>query len=364
MRVLLIDLAQSFGGAEVRVIAQLRGLQGRVEQCKVVCIENSALHQRLVKENLPYVALHSGRGSPMLLQKLRHIIREGHYDVVDAHNVQSILWGITAAFLAGAKGRVATIHSDFGAEYPNLKGRVYEGVLSFTRLFTKQYINVTEVLQDKAKREGFFHKANLIPNAVPVPDDVLLQRKSATEWGFSDNDYVVGILARLKPVKGHTYLLDAFAQLGDIPQAKLLICGEGELGTTLQDQAKRLGIEDRVVFAGFRQDIPHILQSIDCMCLASLSEALPYAILEGASYARPLLVTDVGGLRTLLKHKETAYIVPSQNAQGLADGVRWMVAHPQESEQMALNAYKMVKTQFNLETMIHDILVVYEKALA
>jgi glycosyltransferase involved in cell wall biosynthesis len=100
------------------------------------------------------------------------------------------------------------------------------------------------------------------------------------------------------------------------------------------------------------------------MCLASLSEALPYAILEAASYARPLLVTEVGGLKTLLKHQDTAYMVQAQSAESLAQGIRWLATHPQETQQLGLNAYQMVKTKFNVDVMIQQILKVYEKALS
>jgi glycosyltransferase involved in cell wall biosynthesis len=362
IRALLVDLAQAFGGAEVRTLTQARGLQTKTDACAVAVLEGSLLHQRLLTEGLPALPLATSRGNPMIINELRRIISENTFNVVDAHNVQSILWGMFAAQLAGARG-VATIHSDFGAEYPGMKGRIYESVLRFTRPFTAHYINVTEGLQQKAVRLGNAHKASFIPNAVQVPSAPLLRRKSGSEWGFTDDDFVVGILARLKPVKGHMYLIDAIAELADEPQAKLLIIGEGELEQLLREQVKRHGLEERVVFAGFRQDVQHILESIDCLCMSSLSEALPFAILEGASYARPLLVTDVGDLRALLTHMETAYVVPAQSAQALADGIRWHIRNRDASVKLGLNAYEMVKSRFNLEKMIDNVLGVYQKVL-
>jgi glycosyltransferase involved in cell wall biosynthesis len=363
-RVLLIDLAQAFGGAEVRVLTQARALQTQTAGCEVLTLRGSALHDRLLQENLPHQTVASGRASPALLFEVRDIIKRGSFQVVDAHNVQSILWGEFAAALAGARGRVATIHSNYGSEYPGLKGHVYEGVLTASRSVVKQYINVTEVLQEKAVTEGFGERSTLIPNAVPVPPEPLRQKDTRfyAEWGFTPDDFVIGILARLKPVKGHTYLIDAIGQLKDLPQVKLLIVGDGPLDAELKAQVAALGIQDRVVFTGFRQDIPDILKSIDCMCLASLSEALPYAVLEAASYARPLLATAVGGLKTLLKHEETALLVPAQDSQALASAIRHMANHPADTVQIGLNAYHMIKKSFSVETMMASVLTVYDKA--
>jgi glycosyltransferase involved in cell wall biosynthesis len=256
MRILLIDLAKAFGGAEVRVLTQARELQSKVDVCKVAVLKNSALHQRLISENLPHIVIESGRSSPALLLKLRDIMRAENIHVVDAHNVQSIMWSITSAWLANVKGRVSTIHSDYGAEYPNMKGRFYEGVLTVTRPITQQVINVTEVLQEKSKREGIAHKASLIANAVPVPNAPHGKRNSAQEWGFSEHDFVIGIPARLKTVKGHSYLIDAFAQLSDLPHVKLLIVGEGELEAELKAQVERLNLGHRSFLLVFGRIYP------------------------------------------------------------------------------------------------------------
>src|SRR5215467_13598584 len=97
-RVLLVDLARSFGGAEVRVLAQAEALQSVVASCSVAVLEGSELHKRLQALDLPYEALSTSRASPQIVFALRDIIRRGGYQVVDAHNVQSIFWGQFAAF--------------------------------------------------------------------------------------------------------------------------------------------------------------------------------------------------------------------------------------------------------------------------
>jgi glycosyltransferase involved in cell wall biosynthesis len=364
-KVLLVDLARSYGGAEVRALTQARALQNRVAECRIATLRGSALHEHLLAENLPHEVIDAGRASPALLWQLRGIIQRGGYQIIDAANVQSILWGHLAAVLAGAKGRVATINSDFGREYPGLKGKFYEAVLQLDRHMVREIINVTEVLQEKSAQQGDAPRSTLIYNAVPVPPQPWTTPDPAkrAEWGFRSEDFVIAVVARLKPVKGHVYLIDGLAKLKNLPQVKLLLVGDGPLLADLQAQVASLGLQDRVIFAGFRQDVTDILQAVDAVCLASLSEALPYAILEAGSYARPLLVTKVGGLATLLTDHENALMVPPRDPAALAEAMRWLATHPVETRALGLAAYELVRQKFSVDTMIEQILHVYERAV-
>ncbi len=364
-RVLLVDLAVAFGGAEVRVITQAKALQDRVAGCRVAALADSVLYGRLQAEGLPVEAVTVPRGSPAMLPALQRIIHAGGYQVVDAHNVQSILWGHLAAVVAGSRGRVATIHSDYGREYPGPKGLFYRSVLWLDRLLVRQFITVTDVLQASLESRGDGARSTLIYNAVPVPEVPLQGVAPAlrSAWGFQAEDFVVAVIARLKPVKGHAVLLEAMARLADLPHVKLLVAGDGPLRPVLEAQAEALGISRRVHFSGFVEDIPAVLRAVDAVCLPSLSEALPYVVLEAASYARPLVVTRVGGMATLLKDGETARLVPPQNPVALADALHWLATHPAECRTLGLAAYALVREKFSVETMIEGVLGVYDRAV-
>jgi glycosyltransferase involved in cell wall biosynthesis len=297
-----------------------------------------------------------------MLFEMQRMIQAGGYHVVDAHNVQSILWGMWAGQLAGAKQRIATIHSDFAAEYPGMKGKFYAGMLSAALPAITHTINVTDELQQQAAKRRGAQQNTLIPNAVPVPLNPLETRRNdlVAEWGFADSDRVIGVVGRLVSVKGHRYLIEAFEQLDDVPHVKLVIVGSGTLEPELKALVREKNLGDRVVFTGFRRDIPLIMQNLDCLCVPSLSEALPYVILEAASYARPLVVTRVGGLNTLLKDNQTALMVPPKNPDELAQAIRKLVYDTHLAMQLGKNAFNMVKKRFSVERMIADTLRVYD----
>ncbi len=358
-RVLLVDLARSYGGAESRVRAQARFMHTLGTACDVAVLAGSALHQYLEADELPCVPLNHGRGNPLLLPELVHVMRAGQYDVVDAHNVQSIFWGMWAAALAGVPRRVATIHSDYAAEYPGAKGKLYATVLRLMQPITHHTITVTEQLYEQAAQRRA--PATCIPNAVPIPPHAQNDRSHAfdQEWGFQHGDFIVGIVGRLVPVKGHRYLIDALALLSDLPHIKLIVVGAGKLEDDLRGHVQQHNLTERVRFLGFRDDVPQIMQVIDCLCVPSLSEALPYVVLEAASFARPLVATNVGGLQTLLTDQETALLVPPADAPALAAALRKLAGDAALAQQLGQSAYNMVATRFSVERMVRDVLGVY-----
>jgi glycosyltransferase involved in cell wall biosynthesis len=367
-RVLLVDLTWAFGGVETRVVSQAQALQAVVDGCAVAVLAGSPVHERLraagiACEVLPPLQVRD----PRLALRLRDVIRRQGYQIVDAHNVPAIVWGHLGALLAGAQGRVTTIHGDYRREYPGLKGIGYEAALRLDRRITRQYVTIVEMLQAKAIAQGQGRRSSLIHNTVPVPDTLQTEKQSAllAEWGFQPGDFVVGNIASLTPRKGQRYLLAALAQLRDLPQIKLLIVGDGALRPQLEAQAASAGIADRVHFAGFRRDIPRVLQAIDCFCMASFMEGLPYAMLEAGAYGRPLVVTAVGGIVGVLEHRSTALLVPPRDPAALAAALRELATQPDVARKLGQAAYVLVRDSFSsIEAMVGKTLQVYDRALA
>lgn len=364
-RVLVVNLSTQFGGTDVRVLTQLSMLQSYVAECAAIVLQDSPLHERIKTMGLPHYPIPLDRGNPAMIAALRDIMQKKNYHVVDTHNVQSILWGQAAAKLAGVPGRVVTVHSDYLRENPGLKGRLYHTILRNSRIAVKQYIQVTEELQKQALASGLDGRTHWIPNAVIIPETPFTDKITSEyeAWGFAPDDFVLGIVGRLHPVKGHQYLIDAFNQLKDHPKLKLLIVGDGPIADELHAQVNDLNLQDRIHFTGFRQDIEHIMRSIDALVISSLSEAQPFVLLEAAAQSRPVIATKVGGLKTLIRHEDNGILVESEDSQALADAILWLQQHPNEAQQIAQRGYDFIKAEFGVKKMIEQILAVYTKAI-
>ncbi|MCL4300663.1 MAG: glycosyltransferase [Anaerolineae bacterium] len=361
--ILLIDLAKAFGGAEVRVLDTAKSLHGRYPYA-VATLAGSPLHQRLEADRLISLAVPFGRGDGRLLVFLARAIRQAGYRVVDAHNVQSQFWGHLAALVAGAPKKISTVHSAYKLEHAgSLKGRLYEQVLRLNAHWGAQFVAVSEAVQSylqglgiHAERIALIHNSlSLAPFPAAREEHPLMQ---ALGWG--KEVYVVIVVARLEPVKGHTFLLEALRQLAPVrPHLRCLIVGDGRTRADLEAQARQAQLQGRVHFAGFRDDIPALLSASDAFCLPSLSEGLPFALLEACAQRLPLLVTQVGGMAQLLTHGHTAFLVPSANPAALGRGLGWLMDHPEEARSMGQIAFAYLQQRLSPAEMLSRTLAVY-----
>jgi glycosyltransferase involved in cell wall biosynthesis len=363
--VLIVDLAKRYGGGEVRVLDMAKLLHGQYPYA-VATLAGSPLHQRLDAAKLVSLPVSFSRSDPRLLIFLLRAIRRHGYEVLDAHNAQSQFWGHLAGILGGVRTRVSTVHSSYRYEHNgSLKGWAYELVLRFNAWSGTQFVVVSEAIQTYLRAIGVpQEKISLIHNSIEPPalcaKDRDLPLLKTLGWG--KEAYIVTVVARLEPVKGHTFLIEALSQLAEErPQLRCLIVGDGRARAALEAQVQRSNMQDRVHFTGFRDDVPALLRASDAFSLPSLSEGLPFALLEACAHRLPALVTEVGGMAGLFVHKESAFLVPPSDPDALSEGIRWLIDHPEEAAAMGEAASESVLRRFGAEEMISKTLAVYRQ---
>ena len=361
--ILIVDLSRNFGGVDVRVIDVARGLHG-LRPYAVAVLRDSLIHQRLAALNLNVLPIDVSRGDPRMLMALLREIRKGRYVVVDAHNPQSQFWGLMAAFIARVPGRISSVHTPYSVTPGGLKGWLYSQVLRLNGLWGCTYMTVSKSIASYLSSLGVKHSdIALIYNGVyvtagPVRSGQSLRR----ELQLEDSDYVVAVVARLERQKGHDFLLKSLPTvIAQYPQVRVLIVGDGRLREALERQAEALGIRDYVAFTGFRKDVHDILAISDAFCLPSRAEGLPFALLEASMHQLPLLLSDVDGMGEWFTHKQTAYLFPPGDVYALADGLQWLIGHPDEASSMGLQAHEFVQMRLNPETMISETLALYDR---
>lgn len=360
--VLIIDLAKRYGGAEVRVLDTAKLLHGHYPYA-VATLVGSPLHQRLQKAGLTALPLPFARSDPRLLLFLLDAIRRNGYKIVDAHNVQSQFWGHLAAMLTDAS-KVSTIHSAYKLEHNgSLKGRLYEQVLRLNNGLGSRFVAVSEAVYSYLQNTGIPpDRISLIHNSIDLPSSAARKQDHPLleSLGWDRGAFVVIVVARLEPVKGHTFLIEAVSRIrAHYPQLRVLLVGEGRTRAALETQLKQTNLQEYIHLAGFRDDIPALLNASDAFCLPSLSEGLPYALLEACAHRLPVLVTEVGGMAELLSHQHSGYLIPPANPEALAEGLSWLIDHPQEAAAMEQAAFDTIQRQFSQDEMINKTLDVY-----
>ncbi|MCA9875412.1 MAG: glycosyltransferase [Anaerolineales bacterium] len=359
--VLLVALAQRYGGAEVRVFDLAQAFDGRFPYA-VVTIQGSVLDQRLEQAGLQRRPMTLSRGDPRLAWKIKQLIEDEGFQVVDAHNPQSQLWGLLAARWADVPVLVSTVHLAYGrVQTDSFRGKLYEQVLRLNKRWRCRFVTVSQSIRDYLHDLGVADVA-LIDNTVDLA--VLADHEPDWRWrealGWGGEAFVVTAVGRLEPQKGHKYLVEAMQQaVAERPNIRCLIVGEGFLRPELAQQIAAANLQNVVQLAGFRRDIPAILSTSDVFCLSSLAEGLPYAMLEAVAHQRPLLVTAVDGMAELLTDQKTAYLVPPADPQALALGIIWLHDNPDERAHLAAAAHHLIQTRFDPARMIRETVDIY-----
>jgi glycosyltransferase involved in cell wall biosynthesis len=173
---------------------------------------------------------------------------------------------------------------------------------------------------------------------------------------------IVGVVARLEPEKGHPTLLDAWpAVLRAVPDAYLLVVGEGSRREPLEAQARELAIGQRVVFTGRRDDIPAVTAALDVAVLPSYREAQGLSILEAMALSRPVVATAVGGIPEVITDGESGLLVPPHDVEALSSAiVRLLTDHPL-ADTIARAGHDIVHDRFCVERMVHAVEAIYDE---
>ncbi|MFC1932966.1 glycosyltransferase [Chloroflexota bacterium] len=191
--------------------------------------------------------------------------------------------------------------------------------------------------------------------------------KTKEALGIPANHKVVGNVAHIRPEKGHEYLVRAAKIVLDrCPDVTFVIVGReymnGEI-SRLEELAAGLGIRERVIFTGFRQDVFNIMRIFDLFVLSSLYEGLPLALLEAMFMGKPAVAPEVGGIPEVIKDGLTGFLVPPKNPEALAEKIIQILQDHVLHIKMSQNAYHVVQKRFSIQEMVRRVEQVYSTVL-
>lgn len=363
-RVLIVSLSKRFGGVDVRVLQTTREYFRRGLPVRVAALAGSQLHQELQRQGLPVEPIARGRADPRIAMDLVRIAREMDANVIDAQNMQSQYWAAVASLGLRSAARIATVHSIYRDEHPRPGPReMREGALWLTRFMGFRFVAVsTQVQKYLTSTIGISRdRVFLSWNGLEALNDTAASFDLAKETGWPSDAFVLGIVGRLEQVKGHRILFDALRILverGDL-RCRLLVVGSGRDGAALERAVLRRGLGRFVHFTGFRSDVTAILPTLDVLCLPSLSEGLPFCVLEACRQGVPVLATELDGMTDLFVDEETIFFTPSGDPKKLSERLAQLVDDPGRLTRVGLAAQHFVKTDLSIEAMINTTLNAY-----
>lgn len=266
-----------------------------------------------------------------------------------------------------AKALVRTVHNE--REWPRRPGRRFLLTnLAYPLRFDLEMgvsLKVADNLNRRPMARLLGRHALCMYNAVNLerfvrPRDLASRQLKRAELGIPPGAPLVGSIGRLTAQKGYSTLLEAAAHVrAELPNAHLLIVGEGELRAELERQADKLGLADRAHLTGPRQDVDELLPAFDLFVSSSLWEGLPTVILESMAAGVPVVATDVSGTRELVRHGVTGLLVPPGDAAALAEAMLQALRQTREPVAWVERAAERVQ-DFSIVSVAQQHAAVYE----
>jgi glycosyltransferase involved in cell wall biosynthesis len=304
------------------------------------------------------------------LVRLYRLMRQERPHVVHTHTAKAGFVGRLAARLARVPVVVHTFHGHvlhgyYGPRKTQLLRRMERGLACLTDCI----ITVSEQVKRDLVTYGVATADRIQVISLGLELDPFLdcgpnRGTFRHELQLNGGERLVGIVGRIFPIKNHHLFLEAAALVArEDPAARFVIVGDGTLRPALERQAQETGIADRVIFTGWRRDLPGIYADLDVLAVTSNNEGTPVSAIEAMAAGCPVVATHVGGLPDLIREGETGYLVPPGDAPAVATALLRVLHQPEMARCMGETARKAAQERFSAQRLITDMEQLYLELL-
>lgn len=302
--------------------------------------------------------------------KLYWLIKRENPDIVHTHTSKAGILGRWAAELARVPIIIHMPHGHvFCGYYGSLKSKFLVLLERVTAKITDSIITLTEIGKEEHVKYGIGREKQFIPihNGIELRDYLDLKVDVAAkkrQMNLASSSVVVGVFARLEPIKGHRFVLEAAALVvKDFPELKVLVVGSGSLRERLEEKAKKLNLTRCVDFLGTIDDIREVLPICDIVVLPSLYEGFGIVLIEAQAAGKAVVATKVGGIPEVVKDGETGILVPSRDPQAMAEAIITLLSDKERCYNIGEAGRAWVAPRFSAELMVGKIEQLYQNLL-
>jgi len=300
------------------------------------------------------------------LWKLNRLMAGSSFDIVHCHSSKAGILGRAAAFLAGTRKILFTVHGwGITPEQGRLKQFIYTAAEKAAAVISSNLVCVSKAdFNWGIRRRIAPSKLTVIYNGVPCYG-FLNTGLLRAELGLSADDLLVGTVCRLSAQKNPLYFLELAADLlsaGSRPNIYFVLIGDGPLKNECEDYINLKCLQKRVFLLGSRENAASLMGDFDVFCLFSLWEGLPLTIIEAMLNRLPVLANIIGGIPELVADGETGFLVdPGDRKQALKKLIR-LLEDPELRKQLGISGYHKAKSDFSLARMVQDYKLLYHNS--
>lgn len=357
MRILHTEASCGWGGQEIRILEESRGLIERGHEAVVACPPHARMAEEAARYDVPVVPLPIEFRSFAGFIAIRRHLEEGGYDVVNTHSsADSWLVALACATLSDAPPIVRTRH--ISAPIPNnMSSRwLYQSATSLI-------VTTGEALRQQLINNNGFDPARIVSVTTGMDVDRYVpgdKESAKRKLGIPGGQFLYGIVATLRFQKGHAELLRAFAAQND-PSCNLAIVGDGPQLQNINALIAELGLAERILMPGNQHDILPWYQAFDAFVLPTHAEGMPQSLMQAMLCALPVITTPVGSIPSVVEHEQTGLLISPKNISELSAAMRRVRLDPILRQRLGASARETALARFDIKRMLDDMECLFHK---
>jgi len=356
-----IDDPPTWRGGQAQVLHLLKGLRKASHRAELVSRPGSVLAERAEEAGVKVHRIRMrGEADVLAAYRIAKIVRSGRFDVVHMHTAHAHMLGCLACARNPEPLCVVSRRVDFP---------IRKHALSLSRIKyafrVDHYIAISNAVKEVLVEGGVKpDKISIVHSGVEPRgadgDGPDIRR----EFGLADHERIIGTVGALVGHKGHRYLVEAVPLIRKkIPNARFILIGDGGLRADLEDLASRLGVQDAIIFAGFRPDAYNLMRQFELFAAPSHMEGLNTSILDAMMAERPIVATRAGGIPEIVVHEESGLLVPPKDPASLAKAILELLEDREKAACLASAGKQRATGGFTAHHMAQGTIAVYEMLL-
>ncbi len=336
------------GGIEKQVILLSKGLRDRGHEVHIACWPGTWVWEQAEANGLVTVPVRvryqqDWKAFPTYLR----LLRKGKYDIVNVHFSPDFIIVGLAAKLTKTKGLVLTRRLCFS--WRSFNRWLYDGLLY------RRFIAISEAVRQALISSGISRsKVVTVHNGILSHSEPVKPAPLRKELGLEQDTFLIGVMARLTPEKGHRYLIDAMRDLDQ--RVICIIAGSGPDGDSLVEYVQKANMTNRVKFLGWRMDSDAVTAALDVLVHPCIwEEAFGNSIIEAMAVGKPVIATNTAGPAELIDDGATGFLVPKADPKALAKAISKLIDDPELKRRMGEEALKKQQAEFTIARVAGDL---------
>ncbi|MBI2608010.1 MAG: glycosyltransferase family 4 protein [Deltaproteobacteria bacterium] len=347
------EASTGWGGQEIRILTESSAMQKKGHHVIIVTQEESCLLEKAKKANLETATISFQKKDTLkTFLKLNELLHKYKPDFVNTHSSKDSWIGGLATRAFGSKTKIIrTRHLSTPVSKNIINSFIYENI-------PHKVVTTGEAIRTQLIKNNKMNPKKIVSIPTGINSKFFssknIKKDVREELQLSKNTLLVGMVSVLRSWKGHQYFIEACEFLLNIlPQVKFLIVGSGPCYDVIKKNIVEKRLQNNILLLGYREDIPHILASLNVLVHPSYAnEGIPQTLLQAMAMKTPIIASHLEPIKEVIKDGETGLLAPPKNSQVLAQKIAFLIENHHLKQNLTEQAYKLFLEKYTLDEMI------------